>query len=251
MFFIPRLAATCFLLLALPVVAEPVRLMAASTPPYVDRSLPEQGLAVELVRHIYSRTDYEPKFTIENWSRAIEGVRVGVYDALAVVWYSEERNKDFLFSTPYLGGELIIIKRRANHRRYYRLQDLAGARLGVQTDYAYDVDFSVVPGLQLVEENHLIQNLLKLLQGEVDFVIGDRRTMSQQIHEFLNASAGEFKIVDINLPQRPRHVAASRDVNGHEDMIKAFNAALDTVRQDGSYDAIIKKWDDRYSTVME
>lgn len=246
-----RLLAICCLLLALPAGAEPIKLMASTTPPYVDRTLPEQGLAVELVKHIFSRTQYEPEFTIENWSRAIEGVRVGVFDALAVVWYSDERNKDMLYSKPYLGGELIIVKRRANHGRYYQLQDLAGGRLGIQTDYAYEIDFGAVPGLQLVEENHLIQNLLNLLQGKVDFVIGDRRTMSQQIHEFLSSSAGEFKIVDINLPQRPRHVAASRDVKGHEAMIAAFNRALDEVRKDGSYDAIIKKWDDRYGAAID
>ncbi len=55
-----------------------------------------------------------PEITIEGWSEAIEGTRVGVYDALASVWYSRDREKDLLFSEPYLRSELLILKLRTN-----------------------------------------------------------------------------------------------------------------------------------------
>ena len=58
--------------------AQPLQLMANTSPPYVDASLPEQGLALELVKHIYAGTDYAPQFTIEDWSQALEGARLGV-----------------------------------------------------------------------------------------------------------------------------------------------------------------------------
>ena len=229
---------------------QKVRLMASTSPPYVDRTLPEQGLALELVNHIFSRTNYQPEVTIEVWSRAMEGVRVGVYDALAAAWYSDERNRDLLFSEPYLGGKLIIVKSRQNPGTYRRLQDLAGRRLGVQLDYAYGIDFSAVPGLKLVEENHLIQNLLNLTNGKVDFVIGDQRTMAQQLHEFLGSEVNKFQVVPIDLPGPQRHVAASREVKGHAEIVAAFNRALAETRKDGSYDAIIKRWDERYGTMQ-
>jgi len=225
---------------------QTVRLMANNSPPYSDERLPQRGLALELVEHIYSRTAYTPEITIDSWSRALEGVSIGVYDALAAAWYTEERGVEFAFSEPYLDSELIILKARSTPGNFRTLQDLAGARLGVRKDYAYGVDFSQVPNLQLVEEHHLIQNLLNLQSGKVHFVIGDRRTVIFQLNEYMKDQLHKFNVVNIKLPGRARHVAASLESAGHANMISSFNKALAEVRKDGSYDAIIKKWDERY-----
>ena len=224
---------------------QTVRLMANTSPPYADQKLPEEGLAMELVNHIFSRTDYQPEITIENWSRAVQGARLGVYDGLAAAWYSDERQKDLQFSTPYLTSELMILKLRSNPRNYRSLQDLAGARLGVRVDYAYGIDFDEVPDLVLVEENHLIQNLLKLLNGSVDVVIGDRRTVVMQLNEYLRDRITEFSVVKIPLPYVQRHVAISRDMAGHDKLVSEINRALEETRKDGSLDAIIARWDER------
>ncbi|MEH6634668.1 MAG: transporter substrate-binding domain-containing protein [Halioglobus sp.] len=228
---------------------QDIRLMANTSPPYADTKLPEQGLALELVKHIYAGTDYTPVISIESWSRAVEGAQLGVYDALASVWYSPERNKDLLFSEPYLRSELIILKRRSDRSDYQQLADLSGGRLGVRADYAYGVDFGAIPDLTLIEENHMIQNLLNLLNGSVDFVIGDQRTVTLQLHEYLEDKITQFEVVSIKLPPVERHVAVSRSLAGHEKMIAEFNRALAASRKDGSHDAIVKKWDARYGGI--
>jgi len=225
--------------------AQPVSLMANTSPPYSDDRLPERGLALELVTHIFSRTDYQPEISIDYWDRAMEGVSIGVYDALAAAWYTEERNREFLFSEPYLDSTLIILKARSTRGRPRSLEDLAGARIGVRGGYAYGIDLSQIPNVTLVEENHLIQNLLNLLNGRVHFVIGDKRTVIYQLNEYLKSDKHKFEVVDINLEGRQRHVAASREMKGNTEMIEAFNKALAETRKDGSYDAIIKKWDER------
>lgn len=231
------------------VAEQKVRLMANTSPPYADARLPEQGLALELVKHVFARTDYMPQITIESWSRAIEGARLGVYDGLASAWYTEERAKDLYFSEPYIRSELIILKLRSNSDNYRKLEQLAGSRLGVRVGYAYGVDFTAIPNLTLVEENHMVQNLLNLLNGSVDFVIGDQRTITLQLHEYLNDKITHFEVVNIKLPHRQRHVAASRALPGHEKWIAEFNRALAETRKDGSHEAIIKKWDQKYGGI--
>lgn len=225
---------------------QSIRLMANTSPPYADEQLPEQGLALELVRDMFSRTGHKPEITIENWSRAVEGARLGVYDGLAAAWFSEDRAKDLLFSDPYLTSDLIILKRRADQNDYSRVADLSGGRLGVRVDYAYGVDFDSVPNLTLVRENHLIQNLLNLLNGKIDFVIGDRRTIVQQLHEFLNDKVTQFEVTGITLKPVARHVAISRSLPGHEKIIADFNRGLAQAKKDGTHGAIVKKWDERY-----
>ena len=234
---------------AMALAEQPLRLMANTSPPYADVKLPEQGLAPELVRHIFARTDYQPEIVIGNWSRAVEGAQLGVYTGLAAAWYSAERDRDLMYSEPYLDSELILLKGRLDAGNYKTLADLAGGRLGVRTDYAYGIDFGAIPDLQLVQENHLIQNLLNLLNGSVDFVIGDRRTVTLQLHEYLKDRITEFSVMPIELPQVQRHVAISRSKQDHEQVVAAFNRALAAARKDGSLDTIVDKWDQRYSDI--
>ncbi len=119
----------------------------------------------------------------------------------------------------------------------------------MRTDYAYGVDFDSVPNLQLVRENHMIQNLLNLLNGSVDLVIGDRRTVTLQIHEYLKDRITQFDVVALELPPVQRHVAISLSLAGHEDIIAAFNRSLASARKDGSLQAIITRWDERYTQI--
>jgi polar amino acid transport system substrate-binding protein len=225
---------------------EPLRLMANTSPPYADATLPDEGLALELVKTIFAQTDYAPQITIESWSRAVEGTRVGVYDALASVWYSKAREQDLLFSEPYLSSRLLILTSRDNRGTYTRLEQLQGSRLGVRSDYAYPVDLAAIPNLTLVTEDRLVSNLLNLLNGKVDFVIADQRTAAMELHEYMSDKITQFSVVAIELPQVQRHVAASRAWPGHEKMIAEFNRALAAEQKTGSLDAIIKKWDERY-----
>ncbi|MEM8563606.1 MAG: transporter substrate-binding domain-containing protein [Pseudomonadota bacterium] len=228
---------------------EDISLMANTSPPYSDKRLPDQGLALELVRHVFAGTEYQPVITIDNWSRALEGASLGVYDGLAAAWFSDTRDEVMLFSEPYLSSKLIILKLRTNPSTYNSLQDLAGGRLGVRVDYAYGVDFAAIPNLTLVEENHLIQNLLKLLNGSVDFVIGDRRTIIMQLNEYLSDKMTRFEVLDIPLPDVQRHVAISREKPGHKEVIAQFNKALEKAQADGSVQAIVTQWDERLGSL--
>ena len=220
-----------------------VTLSASTSPPYADRQLPEQGLAMEIVSHVFKRAGYAPKIKFDTWPRAMEGVSVGLFDALAAAWYSQERAEEYLFSESYLTSKLILLKLRSDRTNYRDLSNLRGKRVGTQVDFAYGVDFDAVEGLRLVPENHAIQNLLGLLGGKVDVVIGDQRTLAMQLHSYLSADIQKFEVVDINLPSRDRHVAASRAIEGEESLVAGFNRALAQTRKDGSYQAIVAKWD--------
>jgi len=224
-----------------------VSLTASTSPPYADKQLPEQGLAIEVVNHIFQRAGYVPQIEFKVWSRAMEGVNLGLYDAMAAAWYSESRAEEYLFSDPYLTSKLILLKLRSDPMIYADKSHLAGKRLGTQVDYAYGVDFDQIAGLELVPENHAIQNLLDLLNGKVDVVIGDQRTLAMQLKTYLSRELHKFQVVDANLPTRARHVAASRAIEGEDKLVADFNRALAAARKDGSYAAIVAKWDKRYS----
>jgi polar amino acid transport system substrate-binding protein len=192
---------------------------------------------------VFAGTDYQPRITIERWSRALEGASLGVYDGLASAWYSDERAKTLAFSDAYLTSQLVLLKSSSNTTSYLGLQDIAGGKVGVLRDYAYGVDFSAIPNVELVEENHIIQSLLNLLNGSVDFVIADRRSLMHHINEFLLDRRSGLAVTGVSLPTVQRHVAVSRNLAGHEALLKQFNVSLAKTRKDGSLEKIVSKWD--------
>ena len=109
---------------------DTVTLTASTSPPYSDVKLPEQGLAMEVVSHVFKRAGYAPQIEFKVWSRAMEGVSVGLYDALAAAWYSDERAKEYLFSEPYLNSKLILLKLRSDRTVYVDKSHLAGKTVG-------------------------------------------------------------------------------------------------------------------------
>jgi polar amino acid transport system substrate-binding protein len=219
-----------------------ISLMVSSWSPYVNKELPGQGVAVELVNEIFAHAGYQTKVTIAPWQRAVEGVEVGLYDALGTAWYSEQRAEALIFSEPYLENDLLLLKLRSLPGDYLELSHLQGRRVGVSAAYEYGIDFAAIPGLTLVAENHDIQSLLNLLNRKVDFVLGDRRALVAQLDEFLAGQKGQLMEVPMQLPGRPLYVAASRSAANGQEIIDAFNKALAEARRDGSYKEIVERW---------
>ena len=225
---------------------EPVKMMTNTWPPYVGEELVQGGMAMELVRHIFSRAGYKVDNTIERWPRALEGVRVGLYDVLGAAWRDEERELDFIYSEPYLINEIIVVTLHSNQRMLRSVNDLGGSRVGVLREYSYGIDFDEIGNVTLVTENHMIQSLMNLLNGKVDYVIGDRRVIAMMLNEYLPGRRGELEPLKITVPPRGLYVAGSRAKDGSDKLVEAFNRALAEVKQDGSYREIIQRWDERY-----
>lgn len=226
---------------------DPVKMMTNTWAPYVSQELPDQGLAVELVTHIFRRAGYAVDNTIESWPQAMEGVQIGLHDVLGAAWRDDVRDREFIYSEPYLMNELIVVKRRAMEGRFYSIGAMENSRVGLSTDYSYGTDFTEIPGIEIVYEKHIIQNLTNLLDEKVDFVVGDRRVIALQLEQHLKDRRHEIEVISVSLPPRALYVAGSRASERPAKLVKEFNAALIEVKRDGSFQKIIDKWRERYS----
>ena len=92
----------------------------------------------------------------------------------------------------------------------------------------------------------MIQSLMNLLNGKVDYVIGDRRVIAMMLNEYLPGRRGELEPLGITLPPRGLYVAGSRANANTDKLVEAFNRALADTKQDGSYREIMNRWDERY-----
>lgn len=227
----------------------PTRVDAATTlkvagsiwPPYVDDQLPEGGLAVDLVRTALARAGYDVAPELEAWSRAYEGVAVGVYDVAAAVWQTEARKEVLLFSEPYLLNDVILLIRRGEPIEFRALADLYGHPIGVVRGYAYDEAFDADPNLIRVANAHLLQNLLQLSHGKVDIVVGDKWSIVQQISSYMPDALKDFEVLPKPLARRALRIGVSRQNPNAPEIVAAFDAAIAGMKKDGTYDAIVKK----------
>ena len=192
--------------------------------PYIDADLPEGGLATDLVRTALTDAGYELEAKIERWPRAYEGAAIGLYDVVAAVWRTAEREQDLLFSEPYLFNDIVLLTRPGVLVDFQILEDLAGYRIGVVRDYAYDEAFDNHPGLTRVVSNQLIQNLLLLRQGRLGLVIADRfRLLAKPV-----ASQGLTLGVSKQNPNAAR-------------IVDDFNKAVAAMKADNRFAKIVEK----------
>ncbi len=227
--------------LTLTASAKTLRVTGSLWTPYLDSELPNGGLAVDLVRTALTRAGYAIEPSVESWSRAYEGTAVGVYDVVAAVWQNEERSEDLLFSEPYLLNDIVLLARKGILIEFANLSDLAGYRIGVVREYAYEDAFDRDPNLNRVTSNHLIQNLLLLRQGKLEMIVGDKWSIFYQISRYMPDDLEGFKLLPQPLTRRALRLGVSRHHAEAALIIDRFDQAIAAMKQDRTYTDILRK----------
>ena len=220
--------------------ASTLRLAGNVWPPYTDRSLPENGLSVDLIRTALGRAGYKVDYIEVPWERAVQGVRSGRYDMLNG-WPTSKRSGYARHSQPFLTNRLRWVKRRASDIRYDGLGSLVPYRIALSRGYRYDDELESDSRLTKDYVSNFVQAAKMLLAQRVDLTLEDERTAQfhfdrelEQVSEALAFVPGEFSLLDLTLVVR----------NGHPqqaDIIAAFDREIAEMIADGSYQAIFKR----------
>ena len=210
-------------------------------PPYSGENLPEHGLALDLVTTALGRAGHKPHLRIDSLHQILEGSKTGRYDVFATPWYTSDRDQYLNFSQPYLESSIHFIKRNDSPFVYTRFDDLEGMTIGVIKDYAYDEDFSQSPAVNKVSEDSLVLNLHKLIKKEVDLTLDDELVLRYTINRFMPESTAILQILEKPLVVRGVNIGVSRRNPHHANIVRDFNKAIAEMKQDGTYDRILKK----------
>jgi len=215
--------------------------------PYIGRQLLNQGLSIEIINTVFQRAGIKSSIIFETWPRAYEGGVIGIYDVIGSIWKTKAREKDLVFSQPYLFHELKFIKRKTDTNIQFRqLSELNGLIVGVLKDYVYRGDFNQSRKILKLPQNHLIQNLIFLNENKIDITLGDMRKINYEINTYMRSN-DNLQILPLALAIKSVHIAVSRSNPSHTDIINAFNLGLQNIKEDGTYDAILKKHDALYN----
>lgn len=210
-----------------------------SWPPYIDKTLPQKGLAMAVVVAALQRKGYQAEISIESWSRALEGIEIGVYDVAGAIWKTSQREKALLFSKPYLVNYIKFIKKKNLEVKYETLEDLTGYLIGTVRNYAYDEAFISSEKLLKLPQNHIIQNLAKLREDEIDLTLGDEKAIRYELNQYMRSQANEYEFLNQPLAIRELHIAVNNQNPQGRKIISDFNQSVAEMQADGSLKKII------------
>lgn len=214
---------------------------------YRDRQNTLTGLDIEIVTTILQNAGYVVQYQEMPWARTLISIENGVIQFSASAMKTPEREAYAYFSDPYQQETYVVFVRKGIAAPYSikRLQDVIGSsfRLGVMRDSVYGDEFvrlmndpafaKQVEDVTTDEQNHK-----KLLAHRLDGFIQEASRMATD-----GRASGIFDQVEplFVIERNDLCVMFSKRATTPE-IVKAFNAGLEKIRADGTYQRIFKKY---------
>ena len=212
-----------------------VHVAATSWAPYMMPGEPDEGPLLSIARKAMQRAGYELKITPYPWARAVKNVKDGKLEVLASVTYLPEREQFLFFSDVVLAHDIHLIHIGESKPPYSDFEDLCPAVVGGLRGGLVTKVFAGTPCIEVVEVNDIADGLKMLSVGRMDYFFQDTRVLRRWA--FGHKSRLEhFAIMEPPAYTSHIHFGFSRAVQGSDLLRDAFNAALRSMKADGTFE---------------
>jgi polar amino acid transport system substrate-binding protein len=230
-----------FLFVAPSAWAKSINITCLNWTPYIDIDSEGYGVATEIVRNAFSIAGISISVHFMPWKRGISKVQNGEIEANYCAWYGEERNRDFMFSRPYLVNKIVFVKQRNRLISWKSLKDLQDFTFAVIDTAVYSEEFDNASYLDKYSVSGPGQGIQMVSSGRVDLAPMDAGHALDWISKNKSVLPKLVDLVEKPLSENPLHIIVSRNLKNHREIIEAFNKGLAASMQDGTYDRILKK----------
>ncbi|ABM27844.1 MAG TPA: ABC transporter substrate-binding protein [Desulfovibrio sp.] len=229
--------------------SRPVIATADPWPPYADPAHPAHGLTLEILSLALGRSGYTVTMVYLPWVRAEQRLERGGADLLINCWRTEARAKRYLFSRPFARNRLLFMQRAGESFVFAGQESLKGKTVGTIRGYGYTDAFMADTSIRREEVTNFKDNVRKLVSGRVDLIIEDELVARTQLEQLPADLAGQVAFIEPPLVTNDLYVVAYPDNPGAQDIIRAFDAGLAAMIADGSYKALMERYDAAESRV--
>ena len=201
------------------------------------------GWEYDAFNEIAKRLNLKVEWKLSSWDTMIQGVQQGLYDVgMDGISITDDRKKQVDFSDPYMLSQQFMLV-RADETRFSDAKSLGagdfliGAQSGTTNFYtALDVtgtdDKNPSPRIKLFDTFGATVAALKA--GDVDAVFMDNASAAG----YMGASPNAFKIAGDPVG----HDEFGFIFKSGSDLVEPVNAAIKSMNDDGTLDALNKKW---------
>ena len=230
--------------------AETYEFVGLEFPPIITAASGQaSGLAVELVTEAFKRMGHEQNMTVKPWARSLEDAKEGNADGIYTIYKNAERETFLDFSNEVVVPQQVglFVAKESGHTAESLgftgdpavLGDKkVGIRLGIS--YGSIIDDMIKAGTLNTEDTNTDEsNLRKLVAGRVDVVPGNVYVINAVAREA--GLADQIMMLEPVVQDIPSYVAFSKARN-HAGLRDQFDAAIKSMKDDGTYDAILNKY---------
>ena len=197
------------------------------------------GVYPNLIETVFKKMGQPVELKTYPWKRALELGDKGEV-GIGGIYKNEARLKIYDYSAPIFDEKLNIYVKKGNRFAFKNVSDLKNKSIGVIRGWSYGDDFDKGKKEQLfkVEENSSDElNFKKLLADRLDCVIAIEQSADSVISKL--GSHNQVEALDIPLAVNPTYLVFAKQQN-KQGIIEQFNKTLMTMKQDGSYQTLIK-----------
>lgn len=201
------------------------------------------GWEYDAMNEIGKRLNANIEWHLSSWDTMIQAVKQGQYDVgMDGITINEERAQQIDFTVPYMTSQQFMLV-RADEDRFTDAESFAanddfyfGAQAGTTNFYVavYDVLDGDESNPRITLLDTFGASVQALKSGDVDSVLMD----AASARGYIGANPGAFKIIGGPL--------GSEDfgfiLTPNSGLLAPMNAAIQSMREDGTLDALNKKW---------
>ena len=217
-------------------------------PPFnsIDPSGKLVGFDIEIAEAICNAANFKCEFVISDWDGIIPALQAHKFDAIIASMSITEKRKEVVdFTHKYYAAPAKFIAAEGSEFDFTMGTGLAGKKIGVQGSTIHE-DFvrAKWPEAEVVTYTTQDEAYADLVSGRLDLNMANGVAM---LEGFLKTDAGQgFAFVgpDYNDPAFHGEGAGIAIRKGEQDLVDAFNKAIDQIRADGTYQTINAKYFD-------
>lgn len=180
------------------------------------------------------------------WLRAYEQTRLNEVDSTCCWFFVEERTKDFYYSDPVVEEAQVFIHLKSLRFDWETVDDLRGIKIGGNTGFHYGDAFEEAEKtgkISVDRARSYEHNLKKLLVGRTQIYPAARITVYDHMRNpFPPETVDLFTFHPKPLLKKQLHLLISKKMERNRAMylIDSFNQGLQRLKENGTYDKILK-----------
>jgi polar amino acid transport system substrate-binding protein len=210
----------------------------ATFPPFemVDENTKElTGFDIDLMKAVADKAGIKYEFTNLPFDPMLAGLAQCQYDmAIAAITITDERQKEFLFSDPYIdAGQIIVVK--AGNESIKSKDDLSGKTVGAQLGTTGEIEAQAIEGVNYKPYDTYDLAFLDLANGQIDAVIADYPTALG----FISKNPDKLMTVGEKFTEESYGIAICKN---RADLLDIINPALQEVKDAGVIDQLAAKY---------
>src|SRR5690606_34400851 len=212
----------------------------ASYPPFesTDANNKIVGFDVDLANALCKEIDATCTFTSPAFDSLIPSLKFRRFDAvMAGMDITPEREKQVLFTQPYYENSALFVGQKD---KIADIAALKGKKVGMQNGSTHQKFITDKhPEITVVPYDSYMNAKLDMQNGRIDAVFGDTAVVTEWLKANDKLAAVGDKVTDKDYFGTGLGIAVRQ---GNTELQQKFNAALEKVKKDGTYETIYKKW---------